>query len=233
MRTAISPALPILVTLLCGWASAQEPQAKPPAGTGSDVTDPAKMAGEKTDSNKPNIAGAPVDSNYVIGPEDVISVWVYQQPSMIGQFVVRTDGMVSIPLIGELKAGGLTTGQLEALVINKLKTGEIVIDPNVTVNVSQVHSKKVWISGDGIAHTGQFDLVVETRVSEVIAAMGGFREWADKKHIRIIRQLPDGTVKKFVYNDNDVSHGRKLDQNILLKPGDHIIRRLISMNVQE
>src|SRR5271154_3443691 len=105
MRTAISPALPILVILLCGWASARGPQAKPPAG--SDVTDPTKMAGEKTDSTKSNIAAAPVDSNYLIGPEDVISVWVYQQPSMIGQWVVRTDGMVSIPLIGEIKAGGL------------------------------------------------------------------------------------------------------------------------------
>jgi len=97
-----------------------------------------------------------------------------------------------------------------------------VIDPNVTVNVAQVHSKKVYISGDGIQRTGTMDLVVATHVSEVIAWAGGFREFAKKSKIRIIRIGPDGKAVQFKYNDNDVSHGRKLEQNILLKPGDHI-----------
>jgi polysaccharide biosynthesis/export protein len=222
MKTAILRALAILFGLFCGWAAAQERQATPPAGSGSALTDPTRIAGERADSTKPNMGGAPVDSTYQIGPEDVIGLWVYQQPSMINQYVVRTDGMVSIPLIGEIKAGGLTTSQVEAVVIEKLKTGEIVIDPNVTVNVFAVHSKKVYISGDGIAHTGSMDLVVATRVSEVIAAMGGFRDFAKKSKIRIVRQGADSKAQIFYYNDNQVSHGKKLEQNILLKPGDHI-----------
>jgi polysaccharide export outer membrane protein len=221
MRMAKLPALSILLSVVCSVAAAQE-QAKPPASAGSEITDPTRMAGEKIDSTKPSIGGAPVDSSYEIGPEDVISVWVYQQPSMVGQYVVRTDGMVSIPLIGEIKAGGLTTGQVEAAVINKLKTGEIVIDPNVTVNVYAVHSKKIFISGGGIARTGTLDLVVATRVSEALAAMGGFKEWAKVTKIRVIRIGPDGKPTTFKYNDKEVSHGKHLEQNILLKAGDHI-----------
>jgi polysaccharide biosynthesis/export protein len=222
MRTVISPALPLLFSLICGWAGAQVQQAQPPAGAGSELTDPTRMAGEKADSTKPSMAGAPVESTYEIGPEDVITVWVYQQPSMIGQYVVGTDGMVSIPLIGEIKVGGMTKAKVEAEIVDKLKMGEIVIDPNVTVNVFAVHSKKVWISGDGIAHTGVMDLVVATHVSEAITWAGGFRDFANRAHIRIVRIGPDGKPTVLKYNDKDVSHGKKLEQNILLKPGDHI-----------
>jgi polysaccharide export outer membrane protein len=222
MRTAISSALP-LFGLLCGWAAAQDQQVKPPAGVaGSELTDPTRMAGEKLDSTKPITVGAPVESTYEIGPEDVITVWVYQQPSMIGQYVVGTDGMVSIPLIGEIKVGGLTKAKVEAAIVDKLKTGEIVIDPNVTVNVFAVHSKKVWISGEGIAHNGAMDLVVATHVSEAITWAGGFKDFANRSHIRIVRIGPDGKPTVFKYNDKEVSHGKKLEQNILLKAGDHI-----------
>jgi polysaccharide export outer membrane protein len=222
MRTAFSPALP-LFGLLCGWAAAQDQQVKPPAGAaGSELTDSTRLAGEKLDSTKPITVGAPVESSYEIGPEDVITVWVYQQPSMIGQYVVGTDGMVSIPLIGEIKVGGLTKGKVEAEIVDKLKTGEIVIDPNVTVNVFAVHSKKVWISGEGIARNGALDLVVATHVSEAITWAGGFKDFANRSHIRIVRIDPDGKPTVFKYNDKEVSHGKKLEQNILLKPGDHI-----------
>ena len=221
MRMSASRAVPFLVALVCGCAAAQ--QSRPPvAGTAGELTDPARMAGDKPDSTKPNLPAAPVDSSYEIGPEDVILVWVLQEPAMTHEWVVRTDGMVSIPLIGEIKAGGLTTGQVESQIVDKLKKDEIVAEPNVTVNVTQVHSKKVYIQGDGIQHTGAMDLIVPTHVSEAIAWAGGFREFAKKSKIRIIRIGPDGKATTFKYNDNDVSHGRKLDQNILLKPGDHI-----------
>lgn len=211
-----------MLMLFCGILGAQDQQTRPPVGAGGDVTDPTRMAGDKPDSSKANIAGAPVDSNYQIGPEDVITIWVYQQPNMTNAYVVRTDGMISLPLIGEIKAGGRTTAEVETEIVDRLKKGEIVNDPNVTVNVSQVHSKKVYIQGDGIQRTGAMDLVVPTHVSEAIAWAGGFRDFAKKSKIRIIRVDPDGKVEKFVYNDNQVSHGRKLEQNILLKPGDHI-----------
>lgn len=222
MRKAFPPALPILIGLFCGWAAAQDQSTKPPAGAGGEVTDPARMAADKADPSKPVLPAAPVDSSYEIGPEDVISLWVYQQPSMIGTFVVPTDGMVNIPLIGPIKVGGLTRSQVESEVVDKLKTGEIVIDPNVTVNVTQVHSKKVYISGEGIAKPCEMDLVVPTHVSEALAFAGGFKEFAKVKKIRIVRREKDGKTNVFYYNDKQVSHGQHLDQNILLKPGDHI-----------
>ncbi len=224
MRPAILAALPVLAGFLCGATAAQSQQQtnKPPIG--SEPADPARMAADKADATiKPNPGGAPVDSSYVIGPEDVIYVWCYQQPSLNNVYAVRTDGMVSIPLIGEVKAGGLTTGQMEASIINKLKSGDIVIEPNVTVGVNAVHSKKVYIEGDGIAHTGIMDLVVDTRVSEVITWAGGFKDFAKKKSIRIVRAgKPGDKPEIFHYNAVDVSKGKKLEQNILVKPGDHI-----------
>lgn len=215
MRKAISPALTISLCFL-GWqAVAQEQQTRPPAGRGGDASDPA-------DAVKPPAVAAPVDSGYEIGPEDVITLWVYQQPSMSGTYPIRTDGMVSIPLIGQIKAGGKTTSQVETEVVDKLKTGEIVIDPNVAVNVLQVNSKKVYISGEGISKTCEMPLVVPTRVSQALAYAGGFRDFAKVKKIRIIRVEADGKIDKFLYNDKQVSHGEHLEQNILLKPGDHI-----------
>lgn len=216
MRKAISPALTIAFCFL-GWhAVAQEQQTRPPAGRGGgETSDPAEAV-------KPPTVAAPVDSGYEIGPEDVITLWVYQQPSMSGTYPIRTDGMVSIPLIGQIKAGGKTTSQVEAEVVDKLKTGEIVIDPNVAVNVLQVNSKMVYISGEGISKTCEMPLVVPTRVSQALAYAGGFRDFAKVKKIRIIRVEADGKVEKFLYNDKQVSHGQHLEQNILLKPGDHI-----------
>jgi polysaccharide biosynthesis/export protein len=222
MRTVFLPALPILVGLSCGCVAAQEQQVRPPAVAGPEVTDPARMAGDKVDPAKPPLIPAPVDSGYEIGPEDVITVWVFQQPSMSGTYPVRTDGMVSVPLIGQIKAGGMTVAQVEGEVVDKLKTGQIVIDPNVTVNVLQVNSKKIYISGEGINRTCEMPLVVPTHVSQALAYAGGFKEWANIKKIRIVRQGKDGKVQVFHYNDKQVSHGQHLEQNIVLQPGDHI-----------
>jgi polysaccharide biosynthesis/export protein len=221
MRTAIPLVVPILLYVFCGLAHAQERQSKPPAA-GSEMTDPTRIAGERPDPAKASLSGPPVDSNYVIGPEDVIVVWAYQPASINNQYTVGSDGMIHIPLIGQVKAGGMTRGEVEAQIANLLKTGEIVIEPNITVNVAQVHSKKVYISGDGIAHPGVLDLVVPMHVSEVIVWAGGFRDFANKRHIRVIRIGPDGNPTTLKYNDNDVSHGKKLDQNVLVRPGDHI-----------
>ncbi len=191
------------------------------------------MAGEKADSTKPNIAGAPVASTYEIGPEDVITVWVYQQPNMIGQYVVGTDGMVSIPLIGEIKVGGLTKAKVEAEIVDKLKTGEIVIDPNVTVNVFAVHSKKVWISGEGISHTGAMDLVVATHVSEAIAWAGGFKDFANRTHIRIVRIGADGKPTDIQIQRQGRQPRQETGTERSAEAGrPHLRRRLIRVSMQ-
>jgi polysaccharide export outer membrane protein len=240
MRRAIVPALPVLLGLFCGYLAAREEresQTPPPkeaqqvskGGTapgsvaGADgVTDPAAMAGDKQSKAKPvPVGGAPVEKTFVIGAEDVLQIWVLQQPNISAQYTVRPDGIISVPMVGDVRASGLTTEQLEASIAERLKANEIVIDPSVTVGVTQVKSRKYFISGE-VNKPGEQYLVVPTRVSEALANAGGFRDFAKKTSIRIIRIMPDGQPKTFKYNDKDVSRGKKLEQNIFLEPGDHI-----------
>jgi len=240
MRRAIVPALPVFFGLFCGYLAARQAQgtqtppskeaqqasksgAPPASGAGPDgVTDPAAMAGDKPSKGKPfQAGGAPVEKTFIIGAEDVLQIWVVQQPNISGQYPVRPDGIISVPMVGDIKASGLTTEQLEASIAERLKANEIVIDPSVTVGVNQVKSRKYFISGE-VNKTGEQYLVVPTRVSEALANAGGFHEWAKKTSIRIIRIMPDGQSKTFKYNDKEVSHGKNLGQNIFLEPGDHI-----------
>jgi polysaccharide export outer membrane protein len=240
MRRAIVPALPVFLGLFCGYLIARQQQGTqtpPPkdaqqankggsssgsaAGAGG-VTDPATMAGDKQSTAKPVPAGgAPVEKTFIIGAEDILQIWVVQQPGISGQYPVRPDGIISVPLVGDVRASGLTTEQLEAAIAERLKANEILNDPSVTVGVFQVKSRKYFISGE-VNKTGEGYLVVPTRVSEALANAGGFREFAKKTSIRIIRIMPDGKPKTFKYNDKEVSHGKKLEQNIFLEPGDHI-----------
>jgi len=239
MRRAIIPALSVFLGLFCGCLAAwqvqgsQTPPPKeaqqvskggtPPASAaGADgATDPAAMAGDKPSKAKPPFGGAPVEKTFIIGAEDVLQIWVVQQPNISGQYTVRPDGIVSVPQVGDVQASGLTTGQLEAAIAERLKANEILNDPSVTVGVFQVRSRKYYISGE-VNKPGEQYLVVPTRVSEALANAGGFKDFAKKTSIRIIRIMPDGKPKKFIYNDKDVSHGKKLEQNIFLEPGDHI-----------
>jgi polysaccharide export outer membrane protein len=244
MRRVIIPALPVFLGLCCGYLAARQQQGTqtpppketqpakgadtksgtPPASAaGADgVTDPAAMAGEKQSTAKPVlIGGAAVEKTFIIGAEDVLQIWVLQQQGISGQYSVRPDGIISVPMVGDVKAAGLTTEQLEASIAERLKANEIVIDPSVTVGVFQVKSRKYFISGN-VNKTGEGFLVVPTRVSEALANAGGFRDFAKTKSIRIIRIMPDGKSVTFKYNDKDVSHGKNLGQNIFLEPGDHI-----------
>jgi polysaccharide biosynthesis/export protein len=240
MRRAIVPALPVFFGFFCCYLAARQQQGTqtpPPAeaqqskgadrksGTASaagadGATDPVAMAGDKQAKPVP-IGGAPVDKTFIIGAEDILQIWVIQQTGINGQYSVRPDGIISVPMVGDVKASGLTTEQLEASIAEKLKANEIVIDPSVTVGVFQVRSRKYFISGE-VNKPGEGYLVVPMRVSEALANAGGFRDFAKRTSIRIIRMMPDGKSKQFKYNDKEVSHGKKLEQNIFLEPGDHI-----------
>jgi polysaccharide export outer membrane protein len=228
MRTAIIPVLAVCVGLGFGLLAAGQDQGAPQtspktaAKVGDGLTDPAAMAGDKPSQNKPSvIVGAPVEKTYIIGAEDVLQIWVIEQPGISNAYTVRPDGIISVPLVGDLKVSGLTTGQVETAIADKLKANEILKDPSVTVGIAASHSRKYYIYGE-VNHSGPFDLVVPTRVSEALANAGGFKEWAKITKIRVIREVPGGKPMVFHYNDKDVSHGKKLEQNIFLEPGDRI-----------
>jgi len=177
--------------------------------------DPAKLA-EPADGKAPSIA--PVDSaTFVLGVEDQISITMWDEPKFDGSYMIRPDGKISMKLIGEIQAGGLTPLELQEA-INKAARSQLK-NPRATVNVIGVHSKHVYFDGEGIATPGAMDLVIPVHLLEAISARGGFRDFADKKHIRILR---DGKVFMTV-NYKDLISGTHPESNPLLQDKDHVI----------
>lgn len=224
MRTARWSALLAAIPVLC--LGMESPQNRPetsaaaqqtalPPGSPSKPpvageTDPAKMAAPGTP------ATATGDKSYVIGAEDMLVIQVWGDPRLSGQNLVRPDGRISINLIGEITAAGLTPGQLEKSIADVLKAKEILNKPQVTVQVTQINSKKYFILGE-VLKPGPNPLVVPTRVLEALVNAGGFKDFANTKRIEIIRGN-----QHFKFNYKDVMKGKHTEQNIFLEPGDII-----------
>lgn len=159
---------------------------------------------------------APVDPNsYKIGPEDVLYIRVWKEPEFSGTVQVRPDGMFTLPVVGDIKAAGLTPLELAAQVTEVLKVQ--IKEPEVMVALQSVQSKKYHITGE-VNRSGIFPLVVPVSVLEALTNAGGFREFAKKNKITILR---NGQLLKF--NFNEVVKGKKMDQNIMVKDGDYIV----------
>lgn len=195
--------------------NAQAPSAKPSDRTQSERNEPPAAPLVKPNET-PGAPIAAVDpTSFQIGAEDVLYVQVWREPDFTRQVMVRPDGKISMPLINEVQAAGLTPDQLTAELAKRLS--EYLNKPEVLVSVLQVNSKKYYLNGE-VNRPGAFPLVVPTRVLEALSAAGGFREFANTKNITILRK---GERLKFNYKD--VIKGKKLEQNIFLEPGDHII----------
>ncbi|HET7104290.1 MAG TPA: polysaccharide biosynthesis/export family protein [Terracidiphilus sp.] len=157
---------------------------------------------------------------YVIGRDDVLSINVWQEKDLTRSVPVRSDGKISLPLVGELEAAGLTPEQLQHQLTEKLKT--YITDPVVTVIVDQVNSKKFNILGQ-VAKPGSYSLTLASTVVDGIAAAGGFRDFAKKKDVYVLRQMPDGAQKRIPFNYKDFIKGKHPESNIKLQPRDTII----------
>ena len=202
--------------VICAAASFAWPQAQtqPPKSANPPspaVTRPGALpttpgVGEAVDPNK-----------YVIGPEDVLAIQVWREPDFSKVLAVRPDGKITLPLLGEIQAGGQTPSQLTKVLTDKL--GNYVNRPDVTVIVEQVRSKRYYIDGE-VSRPGEYTLVGPVRVLEALSKAGGFQEFANKKKIKILRNEGKQTFK---FNYNEVSKGKHLEQNIELENGDHII----------
>jgi len=161
-------------------------------------------------------ASAGVDPNvYVIGGEDVLYVRVWREMDFTGSYVVRPDGKITIPLVGEVQAAGLTPVRLADQLKQALT--EFINAPDVNVTVSQVNSKKFYITGQ-VAKAGEYPLILPTRVFDALSNSGGFRDFANKKKIVIVRG-----AERIRFNYLDVLKGRSPEQNIYLENGDTII----------
>jgi len=197
-------------------ASAPAPEAvKPPAAT-TPETDPTKMAAPSSNGGD-KVTGATMDKSYVIGVDDVLQIVVWGNSNLSSSIIVRPDGKISLGLIGEITASGLTPVQLGQQITDRLKEGGILRAPQVTIIISAVNSKKFSILGE-VGKPGNYSLTVPTNVIEALVNAGGFKDFANKKKIIIQRG-----EKRFTFNYNQVIQGKHREQNIQLEPGDLII----------
>ncbi len=161
-----------------------------------------------------------VSEDFVIGLEDVLAINVWREPEIsVKEVMVRPDGKISLPLIGDVQASGLTTKQLKERITERLK--EFIASPTVAVVVLRIASQSVSIVGQ-VAKPGVYYLGSPIRVLELLAKAGGLSEYANKKKIAIVRQEGQQT-KHFLFNYKDVAKGQNLQQNIILKNGDVVI----------
>jgi polysaccharide export outer membrane protein len=159
------------------------------------------------------------EAGYVIGAEDVLGVVFWRDQDMSGDVTVRPDGMITLPLLGELKAAGSTPEALKAEI--EKAAAKYMNDASVTVVVRQINSRKVFITGQ-VATPGAYPLTGPRTVLQLIALAGGLTEYADEKNISIMRE-ENGTTRTFKFNYRDVSKGKNLDQNVQLQPGDTVV----------
>jgi polysaccharide export outer membrane protein len=189
------------------------PAAEPPKSVAA-AAQPAA-----TDTLPPRVTQARPDS-YIIGSDDMLAINVWKEPEMSKAVPVRPDGMISLPLLGEIKAKGLTPVQLEDEITDSLK--KIMSDPQVTVIVTQVNSLSFNIVGQ-VMRPGYFPITRPIRVLDAIALCGGFRDFAKQKKIYVLRTGPDGKQERLKFNYKDVIQGKNMAQNIELQPHDTLV----------
>jgi polysaccharide export outer membrane protein len=161
----------------------------------------------------------PTPTSYVIGTDDVLSVIFWRDKDMSADVVVRPDGNISLPLLNEILAAGLTPEQLRAKLTEA--AAKFVEDPTATVVVKEIHSRNVYITGN-VAKPATYPLMGDITVLQLIAMAGGLQEYADAKNIVIIR-IEGGRQQYHNFNYKEVVKQKHVEQNIVLKPGDTVV----------
>lgn len=156
---------------------------------------------------------------YVIGIPDQLKIVVWKNPELTVQVPVRRDGKISVPLVDDVQAEGLTPEELKEVLTEAL--AEFVTAPDVTVIVEAINSHTVTVIG-GVGRSGQISLVRQMRVLEAIASMGGFNAWAKKDRIKIMREV-DNEMVEYVFDYGAFSSGKAPNSNLLLQPGDTVV----------
>ena len=162
----------------------------------------------------------PHDNSFVIGNDDRLAINVWKEPDLSRTIPVRSDGKISLPLVGEVQAAGRTPLQLEQDIATKLRN--YITEPEVTVIVEQINSQKFNILGQ-VGKPGSYSLASATTVLDAIAAAGGFRDFAKQKAIYILRQNASGVETRIPFNYKEVIKGKNPQQNIKLEPRDTIV----------
>jgi polysaccharide biosynthesis/export protein len=173
-----------------------------------------------TTAGKPD-ASPTLPRDYVIGVEDVLNVVFWKDKELSAEVRVRPDGKISLPMLNDVPAAGMTPEQLAGAV--QQAAAKFVRDPGATVIVKEIRSRKVYVIGE-VTKPGTFQLASEMNVIQIIAEAGGFLESANKGNVIIVRN-ENGQERRYKFNYNDVVRGKNVAQNIRLLPGDTILIR--------
>jgi polysaccharide biosynthesis/export protein len=216
VRKAVSVVLTLVsglglawLTMAPGLAQNSPPPTAPPSSAAPGRND-APAAPAKPDS------GVAVDpKTYVIGAQDILAIKVWREQDFTGLYTVRPDGKITIPLIGDVQASGLTPERLG----DQLKQGlaNFINSPDVSVSLQTVGSKKFYITGE-VNRPGEYVLAIPTKVFDALSNSGGFRDFANKKKIIILRG-----ADRLKFNYQDILKGKNLETNIFLENGDTVV----------
>lgn len=207
----------VAVAMLLGFASAPLAAQNAAKGKQKSTADssPSQASSGQSFSGQPLSVAGPT---YVIGADDVLLISVWKEPDLTITLPVRPDGNISMPLLNDVPAAGLSPTQLAASITEKLK--RYVADPRVTVIVTQINSQKVYVTGE-VLHTGAIQLLPNMTVLQALAD-AGFTQFANTKGIYVLRD-ENGRQQKIPVNYKRLVKGQAIDQNIILKPGDTIV----------
>jgi polysaccharide biosynthesis/export protein len=196
----------LLIGVLASGAAAQ---------ANAKANDAAKPApADKAQSEPVSVAGP----DYVIGADDSLHISVWKEPDLTETLPVRPDGKISLPLLNDVTAAGLTPTQLADAITTKLK--KYMADPRVTVVVTAMNSQRVYVLGE-VMHTGTMTLQPNMTVLQALAS-AGFTQFANTKGIYVLRS-ENGKQQKIPVNYKALLKGASIDQNLVLKPGDTIV----------
>lgn len=197
----------LVLSLCLGLGSVQAQDAK--SQTGDQKAQDTTTVGTTTNTN----------SDYKIGPQDVLKIDVWKEAEISRTVPVRPDGKISLPLLNDVQAAGLTPLQLAANITDGLK--KFINSPQVTVTVTEINSRRVYVNGE-VTRPGAFPLLPNMTVLQALTSAGGFTQFARVKGIYVLR-TESGKQVKHPFNYKDVINGKKPEDNLVLEPGDTIV----------
>ncbi len=212
VRKWVGPLMVLLALLLPSVAPAQQSSSK----TQTSGKELMALNGNSSKEVQNRVTG---DPSYVIGPTDVLDISVWKEPEVSRTVPVRPDGRISLPLLSDVQAAGLTPTQLAAHITESLR--KFMTGPQVTVIVATINSQRIYILGE-VTRTGAYPLLPGMTVLQALSSAGGFTQFANIKNIYLLRQ-ENGQQVKHAFNYKDVTNGKKPEQNVVLKAGDTII----------
>lgn len=176
-------------------------------------------SGSGSSTDLPSPRPATDNPDYIIGPDDELNVSIWREPDISRSVPVRPDGKISLPLVNDVQAVGLTPMQLGAEITTRLK--KFIADPQVTIIVTRINSQRIFILGE-VPRAGAYPMLPKMTILEALSSAGGVTAFAKQSKIHVLR-IEDGKQVSLPFNYKEVLHGQHPEQNIELKPGDTIV----------